>query len=128
MFRIFVVRDAGADGERGVEIGARDLYLLLRGEVSLVGLPQALVVGGDALLKLIELRVVINLPPFSLEHSIGRRCRLPAAAVGIRWRNQHRGRTGFLVDRWRGVGGSAVIGADRLAACNQTKRSQSSER
>ena len=60
---------------------------------------QALVIGRDPLFKLIELRVLINLPPLAAQHPIRGRRRLPASALGIRRRHNHRRRTRLLVRR-----------------------------
>jgi hypothetical protein len=77
---------------------------------------EALVISGDALFKGIELGILIDLPPFSLEHSVRGVGGVPAAACGVGWRDDDSGCAGFLVDVRGGVGGARVVWADGFAA------------
>src|SRR5208282_5311891 len=101
----------GAGGERGKEAGAGRGDLVARGKISLQRLAEALVVGRDVLFELVELRVLVDLPPFAANHAVGGRGRLPTAAGGGRWGYDDRGGTGFLVGRGRRVAWAIVVGA-----------------
>ena len=117
MRRDFLMADRRTGRERWRKSRARLANLFAGGEIRLIGLVKALVDCGDAFLELVELGIVVNLPPFSLEHAVGRRCRLPAAAGG--WRRRGNGDVrcaSFLVDGRSGVGGALVVGAHGLAA------------
>ena len=90
--------------------------LIARGKIPLHCLAQGLVIGGDALFQLVELRVLVNLPPLAAKHSVGGRGRLPTASGRGGRRRGHGGCAGFLVGRGRLVAGTSVVGTDGLAA------------
>jgi hypothetical protein len=69
-------------GDGGIERGAGRGDLIARGEIGLQRLAQALVVGGDALFKLVELRVLVDLPPLAAQQAVGGRGGLPCASGG----------------------------------------------
>ncbi len=74
--------DSWTSGELGEEGGASRGYLIAGGQIGLYGLAQALVVGGDVLFELVELRVLVDLPPFTAQHAVGGGSRLPTASDG----------------------------------------------
>jgi hypothetical protein len=79
----FLRRIGNAAVHGGKEIGARHGDLLARGLVGFQGLPQLHISGGDALFELIELRILVDLPPVALEHAVGGIGRLPSASLRI---------------------------------------------
>ncbi len=113
--RVFVMRDGRTGRKRGKQRGTGDLDLVARGQISLQRLAQALVIGGNALFKLVELRVVVDFPPLALDHAVGGVGRGPATVRGIgRW-DHDRGGARLFVGGRRGIGGTLVIRADGLA-------------
>ena len=104
-------------GERGKEGGAGHGDLVAGGEIGFQRLAQGLVVGGDALFELVELRVLVDLPPFAAQHAVGGVGGLPSAPGGSgRW-GEDGGRAGFLVGRGSVVGGDGCSWG--LRACRR---------
>src|SRR5215472_3939372 len=97
------MRDAGPSGNSRKQGGADDGHLVAGGEVVFRSLLERLVVGGDALFKVVELGVAEDLPPFAAQHSVGGIGGVPRASGGIGWRYD-RGGAGFLVGRRCRVG------------------------
>ena len=113
--RILYALGCHARRKRGIQVGARRTHLVSRRKVSLERLLELHIVGGDALFQLVELRVLVNLPPFALQHAVGGIGRLPCAAGWIR-RRRHRRRARLLIYRRRVVAGAIVVRTHRLAA------------
>src|ERR1019366_6948879 len=104
-----IARDGRPGREPGKERRPGRGYLVARGQVGFKRLAQTLVVRGDALFQLVELRVLIDLPPFAAQHSVGGRGRLPAATVGrVGRRDDNHGSSSLLVGWRRFVAGTIV--------------------
>ena len=109
--------------KRGKKAGVGHRYLVARGKVGFQSLAEGLVVGlplwTDAIFELVELRVLVNLPPFAADHAVRGAGGPPTASGGIGRGNEDRRSAGFLVG-CRGLeAGAAVVGADGLAAGEQ---------
>ena len=115
VLRDMFARDGGSGRERGEERGARRCDLIAGSEIALQRLTERGVIDGDALFKLVELGIVVDLPPVAAEEAVRRIGGLPCAAIGSgRWKDYRRC-AGFLVGGRGLVGGTAVVGAGGLA-------------
>ena len=115
---------ANSGRECGVESGPGCADLVARDKISFQGLAQGGVLDGDALFQLVELRVLIDLPPFAAKHSVRGRSRLPTSSGRWGRRLNDRGRASLLIGRGSIVAGAAVVGTDRLATGEQSEGSQ----
>lgn len=115
------------DGERGIEIGARDADLVACGEIGFKGGAEVLVLRHDLFFEGVELWVLVDLPPFAAKHAVGGRCGFPCASGWVGWRNDRSGGAAFLVGRgWRSrelralvVGANFTSGEER---CDEEQR------
>ena len=114
VLRDIVARNGRSGRERRVESGAGHGDLVAGGEVVFQRLAEGLVVGFDALFELVELRVVVDLPPLAAQQAVGGIGGLPCATGGG-GRGNDRGCAGLFVGCRSLVAGAVVIRADGLA-------------
>ena len=120
-----VVALCGHSGREGGEkAGAGRADLVSCGKIPFHRLAQGLVVGGDVLFQLIELRVLVDLPPLAAQHAVRGRGWLPTAPCGSGWRRDYRSCAGFLVGGRRFVAGTVVVGTDGLATGEKDQADQ----